>query len=378
MAKKKIFGTAILILMLVFCFNPAFSKEKIEINFFYGKTCPHCAAEQKFLDKIEKKYPEIKINRYPTDDPQSQKLLRELCEKCKAENYIGLVPLTFVEENFFLGFDNADGQGKKIENSIKEQIREKTPAAEKNKNTIDIPFIGEVETSRYSLPALAIVLGFFDGFNFCSLGSLILILGLTLSLKSKTKILILGAIFILTTAVVYGVLIFFWHRLFSILSLFLRKMEIATGILSLFGGWYFLKEFLKFKKEGLICELKSASQKFNSKIQKIFEKKTDILALGGAVLLFASVITIVEFPCSAVLPVLFAGILSKAKLPFFPSLICLALFLFFYLLDEIIVFLIAAFTTKIWLASYKFITYLYLAAGIMMLSLGVYYIFGSF
>ena len=42
----------------------------------------------------------------------------------------------------------------------------------------NIPLIGEIDLAKYSLPAQAVVLGFFDGFNVYSLGALVLILGL--------------------------------------------------------------------------------------------------------------------------------------------------------------------------------------------------------
>jgi hypothetical protein len=206
---------------------------------------------------------------------------------------------------------------------------------------------------------------------------LVLILGLVLGFRRKGKILILGGIFILTTAIVYGILIFLWYQLFSALSLYIRKMEIVIGILALVGGGYFLKEFLKFKKRGPVCEFGGFSQKLSQKLQKVFfERKVGILTLIGAMFLFAAIITIIEFPCSAVLPVIFAGILSEAQLSIFFSLLYIAIFLLFYMADEIIVFLIAVLTMKLWIASPKFVTFLNLLVSAMLFFLGAYYLFG--
>jgi len=221
-----------------------------------------------------------------------------------------------------------------------------------------------------------VILGFFDGFNVCSLGALVLILGIVLALKSRKKILILGGIFILTTGIIYGILIILWHRLFLALSPYLRKMEILIGVLAILGGIYFLREFLKFRKKGPVCEFGGISQKLSQKFQKVFEKKEGILTLVGAVFLFAAIITIVEFPCSAVLPVIFAGILSEVQLSIFLSLLYIGIFLLFYLLDEIIVFLTAVFTMKLWITSPKFVTFLNLVASVMLFFLGIYYLVG--
>ena len=367
--------------ILVLCsglanFNFIFAKEKIEIYFFYSLTCPHCAREKVFLEKLKEKYPEIDIKKFAISERKNVKLLKEFYENYKVPSQIqGYVPITFVGEKYFWGFNEKIGQD--IESYILKLI-EKTPPEEQppKEELIEIPIFGKIDPKKFSLPILAVILGFFDGFNVCSLGALVLILAIVLALKSRNKILISGGTFILTTGIVYGILIILWYKLFLALSLYLRKMEILIGILAILGAIYFLREFFKFKKRGPVCEFGGISQKLSQKFQKVFEKRAGILTLVTAVFLFAFIITIVEFPCSAVLPVIFASILSKAQVSIFLSLLYIGIFLFFYLLDEIIVFLIAVFTMKLWIASPKFVTFLNLVCSIMLFFLGIYYLFG--
>jgi len=125
-------------LILFFFSQQVFAQDfKLELNFFYSTTCPHCIAEQAFLDKIEAKYPEVKVNRYPITDSNAQGLLKELLEKHNAGKYFGAVPMNFVGEDFIPGFDNDEGVGKQIENSIQRQLAgpnpnpAPTPTAEK-------------------------------------------------------------------------------------------------------------------------------------------------------------------------------------------------------------------------------------------------------
>lgn len=370
--------TILIFILILANFSFVFSAEKLQIHFFYSTICPRCAVEQKFLEEIEQKYPEVEINRYLTGDPKNQDLLRELSRQHNAERYIGLVPLTFVGEDFFLGFDNAEGIGKKIENSIQGQIGqiEKPPTEPEKKVTL--PLIGELDTSKYSLPLLTIVMGALDGLNICSLGALVLILGLVLALRSRTKILILGSIFVLTTALVYGLLIVLWYELFSFLSPYLKAMEILIGTLGIGGGIYFLRQFIKFRKQGPVCEAETGGivSRFSYQIKEAFKKPGNILGIIGAVFLFAGVITIVEFPCSAAVPVVFAGLLAKAKLSTFSYLFYIALFVLFYMLDEILIFLVAVFKMTVWLASPKFVTWVTLIEAIFLFLLGVYYLVG--
>jgi len=180
-----------------------------------------------------------------------------------------------------------------------------------------------------------------------------------LALKSRLKTFIFGGSFILTTAFIYGLLIFFWYQLFNIISPYLRQMEIVIGILTFIGGIYFLREFIKFRKQGPTCEIGTAQKiegSFSKRFQSLIDNKAKTLTILTSILLFAVVITVVEFPCSAAVPVAFAGILTKAQLSSWLYLFYIILYVIFYMLDELLVFLVAFFTMKLWLASPKFIT----------------------
>lgn len=376
--KKWIFS--IFILLLFFSvFSNVLAKENLEINFFYGETCPHCASEEKFLDEIEEKYPEVEIIRHSVSLAQCREELVDFCRKYNIEQYIGLVPITFVGEEFFLGFDSPDGIGRQIEESIQRQLESPGEVLEEKQEKLILPIIGEIDLTKYSLPAQAVVLGFFDGFNICSLGALILILGLVLILRSRSKIFIFGGTFILITAIIYGVLIVFWYQLFYFLAPVLKIMNIFVGVLGILGGIYFLKQFIKYKKYGPTCDLdtgRGVIGKFSKRLKDNFKESGGLWAIIISIFIFAVVITVVEFPCSAVIPVFFASALAQAQLPALTYLLYIAIFVLFYMLDEIIVFLIAFFTMTIKIASSRAIIWITLLESIILFGLGIYYLFG--
>jgi thiol-disulfide isomerase/thioredoxin len=364
-------------------FVPSFvsAQSIIEINFFFSPTCPHCAEEEKFLDKLEEKYSEITINRYSVFEKSNLDLLKGFYEKYEvSREYQGMVPITFTNNKYFVGFN--EKIGKDIEGCILEC---KQGAVSKNnvsiidlEGNISIPFLGEINIRKYSLPVLAFLLGVLDGFNVCSLGALVLILGLVLALGSRKKTLLFGGIFILTTAVVYGLLIFIWYQIFSYLVPYMKIMKAIIGLLGIGGAIYFFKQFLDFRKYGPTCGItpgQGIMAKFSAKFQNSLKNSANILILLGIVFLFAAIITIIEFPCSAVVPVAFAGILAQSNLSTVSYFFLIVFYLFFYLLDEIIVFLIAFFTMKIWLASSKAVTWITLLEAIILFSLGTYYLF---
>jgi len=357
------------------------TKEDTQLFFFYSKTCPHCAVEEKFLDKMEVKYPDLGILRYLNTDQSKQELLKSLLDKVSAGRYLGLVPLTFIQDEFFLGFDNDQGMGSKIESAIKNAIlNDTTTTPPINKDKINLPILGNIDTAKYSIPALAFVLGFLDGFNVCSLGALVFILGLVLAFRSRKKTLIFSSIFLLTTAVVYGALMGVWYQLFSLLSSYMFLMQIIVVVISFVGAWYFFRQFIKFRKQGVLCEANENKtvNKLTQKLGHTFNNSTNILLIAGSVLIFAGLVTIIEFPCSAAVPLVFAGVLAQANIGGFQHLLYIAIYLILYLLDEIIVFLVAFFTMRLWLSSGKATKVITLIEGIILLILGGYYLISLF
>ncbi|OGZ27399.1 MAG: hypothetical protein A2365_02910 [Candidatus Nealsonbacteria bacterium RIFOXYB1_FULL_40_15] len=357
-----------------------FAKEAT-IDFFYSPTCPHCAEEKKFLDQLEKDYPDLVINRYSVAESENIGKLKQYYHDYNVpEYYHGMVPATFTKARYFVGFD---GQVAKDIKSCLDDIcykdgvsGDKTTAIDMEGN-VRIPFLGTINTKNYSLPLLAVILGSLDGFNVCSLGALVLILGLVLAFKSRKRVLLFGGLFIFTTALIYGLLIVAWYKIFALFVPYMKLMQFLVGVLGIIGGAYFLNAFLKFRKHGPACEVSKIGliSKITLRFQNLFKESGSIVFLLALVLLFAGIITIIEFPCSAVVPVAFAGVLAQAGLSTFQYIAYISIFVLFYMLDEIIVFLIAFFSMKIWLASSKVVTWAALAEAVILFILGAYYLF---
>lgn len=121
-----------------------------------------------------------------------------------------------------------------------------------------------------------------------------------------------------------------------------------------------------------------SKEAFSKQFRSLIQNKARTLTIFFAVLLFAIVITVVEFPCSAAVPVAFAGMLTKAQLPGWLYVFYIALYVVLYMLDELLVFFIAFFTMKLWLTSPKFVTWITLAESLILFGLGAYYLLGLF
>jgi len=379
------------------------AQELNEVNFFYSITCTHCHDEQVFLDKLQEKYSGLIVNGYEISDSKSIPLLKEFTERYDAERYAGVVPLTFIGESYVVGFNTESTTGAKIENlilGVETGIIEESETCDEDSEECliaieDLKFGGATDSADYdviesssklslfgldakdlSLPILSIVLGLLDGFNVCSLGALLLILSLVFTLKSRKKVLLYGGMFLVITGITYAALIFIWFSIFDILSPYVFFLEIGIGVLGLVGGIWFIRQYIRFKKYGPQCESNDSPwiQKMTKKVQEVFNGSKSVWVTSGTVAAFSFVVTVIEFPCSAVIPVAFAGILTSAGISGVAEIGYLGLFMLMYLLDEIVIFLIGVFTLRLWTGSGKITMNLALVQAILFIGLGLFYI----
>lgn len=406
MLNKKILGSLFVFISFLSFFNFQDAKAQTEIvndiDFYYSTTCTNCAKEKVFLNELQKKYPDLEINYIEvTGNQENRQKWQEHAKQVGADKYFGLVPMTIVGNQYVVGFNDNETTGKKVEELILGQgdssadttvVCEEDeygtelciPADPKGVEKVDFNQLNEISgisvlglnLNQISLPFLSALLGFFDGFNVCSLGALLLILSLVLTMKSRKKVVLFGGLFLIITGITYAILIYFWYALFSIITPYVAIFEYFIIGIGLIGGIYFFKQYLRFRKFGPNCEISNSPfiNKIVAKVQDTFKFNKNIWTLLGAVILFAFILTVIEFPCSAVIPVAFSAILVESGISGFAYLGYLAIFMFFYLIDEIIVFAIGAWSMRLWTASPKMTTNLVLVQSIVFIVLAVFYL----
>ena len=106
------------------------------------------------------------------------------------------VPFTVIGNEYVLGF--SDTLKNNIEFIIDDYLTE-----EEIEKTFPIPIIGEVKAKEASLSLIAIILGFIDGFNPCAMWILLLLINMTITMKDRKKIFLIGLTFILTGGIIY-------------------------------------------------------------------------------------------------------------------------------------------------------------------------------
>lgn len=397
---KNKFKILLLLFVLLFPLN-VFAEEKVvNIHLFYGEGCPHCAAEEKFLDSYLKGKENVKLNKYEVwYNKTNQELLKKVQEKL--ENKASGVPYTVIGDKVLIGFSE-ENTPDKIKNYVDEYLNSeeysdpisdilagKSEAVKKEENTKPnvkkkekkktekvteetVPILGKINPKTVSLPLLAVVIGFVDGFNPCAMWILIFLITMLFNMKDRKKMWILGLTFIFTSGLVYLAFMLTWLNLATFISK-VQYVRLFIAIVALIVGIINLSKYansLTKKDEGCdVVDKKDRKQIMNS-IKKITTEKKFAAAIIGIMLLAASV-NIIELMCSVGLPLLFTQILAMNDLSSFEYGLYIFIYILFFLIDDLLVFFIAMKTSKITAISTKYTKYSHLIGGIIMLIIGI-------
>ena len=346
-------------------------EEKLVIHFFDDRLCPVCRDAKDFIMNVADEYPQIYLRIYPISDTD---MLHAIAEEYGVEDYRIMAPTIFMGDNFFQFRNFTERQEEMIVNALEGEL------VEDDCCIVTIPLFNiDVDIGNLSLPFITIILGSLDGFNVCSIGALILVLSIVLIMDSKRKIFFYGGLFIVTAALIYGLLVFTWGKLFEALIGHLEILRVIVGVAALFGGIYFFKEFVRFFRYGPTCKASHSKlvTKATKKLRKAFEhpKKKTAALLAGSIMFFAAVITVVELPCSIGVPIAFTGILVEKGVSLTAYTLYILAYIFFYMLIELVIFSGAVFTKKIWFNGSRLITWITFAGALVLFYLAFYYLF---
>lgn len=364
------------------------AKEKVNLYLFHSETCMHCQAEIEYLNKLKEEYDNLKIHLYEVDSHKdnAEKMIK-VKEKLKIDS--PNVPFTVIGNYYYIGFSDGIGDGIKelVEkysneqeiNMVKPILEDKEVPNVKmlNGEIKTIKFLGkEINPATLSLPVLSIILGTIDGFNPCAMWVLIFLISMLFNMKNKKKMWCLGITFLVTSAVVYLFFMFAWLGITTTLLTQVSWFKILIGLVALTGAFINLRSFYNSIKKGTGCEVVSDKKRKRifEKIKKITTEKSFILALLGVMILAISV-NVIELACSAGIPVLFTNVLALNNLTNLQISLYILIYIFFFLIDDIIVFAVAMLTLNIKAISTRYTKYSHLIGGILMLIIGLLMIF---
>lgn len=378
------------ILFIITLFFPIviFGKAKeLNIYLFYGDKCPHCAELEKFLEQYLDDNKNVILNKYEVwSNKENQEKYKEVQKILN--DYSNGVPYLIIGNNVITGYDSEitperikntityysnfdykDKVGIYLGTTTEEEENLKEDGKKYEDAEVNIPILGKKKSKEVPILLSTILIGLVDGFNPCAMWILIFLISMLLGMKNVKRKWALGITFLLSSALVYFLFLISWLNLAVFLNnIILIRMGISI-IAVFFGILTILKFFFVKKDDG--CEVvdKSGRKKIINSIKKIIKEKSFILALFGIVVLAASV-NVIELLCSLGLPVMFTQILTINEVSKTAQIIYSLIYVFFFLIDDIVVFTIAMKTLEIKAISNKFGKYSHLIGGIIMLIIG--------
>jgi len=384
---KDDFNKILVVLLLVvgaaalLFFSPQAQAESTEgasfIHFFYLSTCPHCHDQMEKLNPVLEKNYDVNIISHEVSTQEGNALFEKVCLQKGLE---GFVPLTLVGDKAFVGY--SEEIGTQIEAAVKECKGKECPdpltgetckTSEQN-YTLSVPVFGTIDARAMSLPALSVVLGLVDGFNPCAMWVLVYLIALVVELNDRKRIWLIVGSFVFASAVLYFLFMTAWLNAFLLVG-FLRPVTILVGLVALGGGILGAKEWWQTRGQPLVCKVESAEdqKKTMSEIQKLVSAPLTWATFIGIVAL-AFVVNSVEFVCSAAIPAVFTQVLALSNLSFWEHYFYIALYDFFFMLDDLVIFGLAAFAVSGGLGE-KYARHCKIIGGTILLVLGVLLLF---
>lgn len=378
----------IIVSFIFFCFLlvPSLVRaEEVNIYLFHSTDCGHCKQERIWLKQIEKEYEYINIYEYEvTRNEDNNAILEKVKERFATDS--PYVPFTVIGDKYWVGFGENAKEG--IQTIIKRygeqehrdvvyEVLNNIPGeivehGDKINDKFVVPILGEINAKTVSLPLMSVVVGFVDGFNPCAMWILIFLISMLMGMNNKRRMWLLGIAFLFASAAVYLVFMFSWLNVAVSLSK-IAWVRILVAIVALIGSFLNLKSWYKAqKKKDEGCEVVDAKKrkKIIYYIKKFTSEKSFVLALLGIIGL-AVAVNIIELACSAGLPLIFTQVLAFNDLNIIQTAFYISLYIFFFLLDDIIIFIIAMKTLEVTGISTKYTKYSHLIGGIIMLIIGI-------
>ncbi|MFH1564464.1 MAG: glutaredoxin [bacterium] len=395
--KNKKFFHALLLLCAFLILLPSaiLAEYKTPLSVFVREGCGHCSHEEEFITELQNKRSDFEVFYYDINTETGREKFLEIT---KLENLQQGTPIALVGNTIVQGFGTAETTGKEIEELLDlscgkqtlnfeeylskggskggvkpiESENQEECDANSNKFLVDVPFYGVVNLKSFSLPMIATILGFVDGFNPCAMWVLITFLLVLMQIGDKKRMWQIAGLFIAAETIMYFLILNLWFTTWNFIGLD-RIVTPIIGIVAIGGGIFFLWEA---KKNDGTCHVTNPEQrkKTHNKIKDLAARPMTIATAIGVIGLALSV-NIIEFACSIGIPQAFTKILEINRLSWGANQGLILLYTLFYMIDDIIVFGLALWSFEHLHLTQKYARWCNIIGGILMIILGLLLIF---
>lgn len=350
------------------------------------------------MNNLKQSDPGLEVIRY---EVWSNRANADLLAKVAAELKINSsgVPVTVVGRRSLVGFGEPETSGEEIKSMIAEARTvgdyedvvgrlidsyavkrppqpdagepAERPAAGGEKKFKSL--FGEFDLAKLSLPALTALIGSLDSLNPCAMWVLLFLISLLFGLENRGKMWLLGGTFIFASAAAYFVFLAAWLNIYIFIG-YIKWLKLAIALFAVASGVFYLKKYWVDRKGGCKIENDERRRKIIERLKEIAADPRLFFAILGIAALGVS-INLVELLCSAGLPAIYVPILTMAGLSKLQYYLYLLLYVFFYILPQLVIFLIAMFSLRVTAISSRITKYSNLVGGLLMLAIGLLLLF---
>ncbi|MBW2971975.1 cytochrome c biogenesis protein [Candidatus Woesearchaeota archaeon] len=348
----------------------------VDLAFFYGQGCPHCAKEEAWLSEVKERYPTLKVYEYEVYfNNENRELLQNMAASYGKE--VGGVPTTFINGKMIVGFNDAIGRAIEqdimycIEFGCESCIPKDTEPVE----SCDEPVTISAESSPAEEPGktdardrltigAVVSAAAVDAINPCAFAVLIILLTTILAAGKRKRVLMAGLAFTISIYISYllmGIGLFSALQAAGVTHLFYS----VVAALAILVGLFNLKDYLWYGK-WFIMEVPLS---WRPKMKTLIKGVTSV---PGAFLI-GFVVSLFLLPCTSGPYIVILGLLAKTATKNY-ALGMLLLYNFIFVLPMLIITaaIYFGFTTTEKAEEWRTrkLKTLHLIAGVIMLLLG--------
>ncbi len=354
------------------------TNETAAVHFFYLPTCPHCAEQKPIYFEVKQNRTDIPFYEHDASSKEGSELFYKMATEAGLDTSNLRVPTIFVGKKPLVGVHSKEEIMSAIDECLEackkggsnSQI---TQEVKTSFSDFELPFLGRTDLNKWSLPTLAIVLGLIDGFNPCAMWVLVYLISLLVEVHDRKRIWLIVGSFVLASGILYFLFMTAWLNIFLFIG-YIRILTIIIGLVALGGGILNIKDYITTKGD-LTCKVvdEKGQEKTIKRIEKIISQPVSI-AIILSVIGLAFVVNSVEFVCSAAIPAVFTQILTLSGISSLYHYLYILLYVFFFMLDDVIIFGMAAFAIGSSFGE-KYAKYSKIIGGAILIILGIIMLF---
>lgn len=358
----------LLALLLALTALTAIAETAVDLHVFWSLRCPHCLKALPELRQMAAEHPWLHLHDYeitqsPTNLQRFQDMALAHGETAQA------VPTLFYCGHMEVGWPDAAVQQAELLARL-EACRQGTAAIPPTVETpLNLPLLGEIRLADLSLPVLTILLAGLDAFNPCAFFVLLFLLSLLTHQHQRSRMLLIGGIFVLCSGVLYFAFMAAWLNVFLVVGN-LAWITAAAGALALLIGALNLKDYFAFP-HGPSLSISAERQ------ADLFQRGRRLVQSGhlptmlATTLLLAGVANFYELLCTAGFPMVFTRLLTLREQDVAQHYAYLLLYNLIYILPLLLIVLAFVRTLGSRKLSEREGRLLKLLSGLMMFGLGL-------